>query len=110
MQKYLASKMVRTLNWPILERIIFASVSPLIGIGTKDRNLITVNVSYTLDRKSLNQNYLNIKRKEIANDNLGDVFDHLLPLDVHHLDGYLVNLRLAQLGAVHILRNTSLGS
>ena len=56
-----------------------------------------LKVSYTLDRKILNQKYLNIKRKEIANDNLGDVFDHLLPLDVHHLDGYLVNLRLARL-------------
>ena len=42
MQKYLASKMVRTLNWPILEIIIFASVSTLIRIGTKDRNLINV--------------------------------------------------------------------
>ena len=40
MQKYLASKVVRTLNWPILEIIIFASVSTLIRIGTKDRNLI----------------------------------------------------------------------
>ena len=29
MQKYLASRMVRTLNWPILELIIFASVNTL---------------------------------------------------------------------------------